>query len=214
MELSAVVLAGGRSRRMGRDKALIEVGDEPLLQQVCEVAAALTSKVWVVTPYGDRYGAILPAGCEIVDEVPLSGEAQPHGPLVGLMQGMAQVETDWVLALACDLPCLHVEAVQGWIEQLKGVESEAIALLPRHPGGWWESLCGFYRRSGFLSMEVYVAGGGRSFQGWLEQQEVAQLQVDEPEILFNCNTPEDLEALGDRASLRQRRLSQQRRSGG
>jgi molybdopterin-guanine dinucleotide biosynthesis protein A len=102
--LTGIVLAGGQSSRMGRDKALIPIQGVPLLRRVCEVALNCTSEVYVITPWPERYQDILPDACRVVREVPLPGETQSQGPLVGFAQGLAQVETDWVLLLACDLP--------------------------------------------------------------------------------------------------------------
>lgn len=195
--LATVVLAGGQGSRMGRDKALISVKGVPLLQQVCELATQLASPVYVVTPWIERYEEIVPSGCQLIREVPMPGERETRtqGPLAGFAQGVRQVKTEWVLALACDLPQLDQAEIQRWIEKLPEVPQEAIAFLPRHQQGWWEPLCGFYRRRSLPSMEAYIAGGGRSFQGWLAQHPVEELQVRDRTILFNCNTPADLEQL-------------------
>jgi molybdopterin-guanine dinucleotide biosynthesis protein A len=119
VSLSAIVLAGGQSSRMGRDKALITLQGVPLLRQVCEVALNCASPVYVVTSWPERYQDILPDACRVIQEVPLPGETEPHGPLVAFAQGLAHVETDWVLLLACDLPQLQVKVLQGWVTGLE-----------------------------------------------------------------------------------------------
>ena len=192
--ITAIVLAGGQSSRMGRDKALITIEDVPLLQQVCEVAIAVASPVYVVTPWAERYQKILPKGCSVVREVLWAEESLPHGPLVGFYQGLAQVQTDWALLLACDLPRLNKAEVIKWTQYLPEVSSDAIALLPRHPKGW-EPLCGFYRRRCLPLLAEYINSGGRSFQRWLAQYSVQELPVTNVQLLFNCNTPADLEQL-------------------
>jgi molybdopterin-guanine dinucleotide biosynthesis protein A len=126
-----------------------------------------------------------------VSELPLPGETEPSGPLVGFAQGLTQVSTDWILLLACDLPQLRAEVLQRGIEQLGQVPEEAIAFLPKSSQGW-EPLCGFYRRCCLPSLMEFIEQGGRSFQAWLAPQIVAELTLTEPQILFNCNTPEDL----------------------
>lgn len=192
--LSAIVLAGGQSSRMGRDKALIPLQGVPLLQQVCEVALSCAIEVYVVTPWPERYQDILPNACLVIREVPLPGETEPHGPLVGFAQGLDRVETDWVVLLACDLPHLQVKGLQGWAMELEKTAPDAIALLPRHPKGW-EPLCGFYRRQCLPLLTQYIDEGGRSFQHWLAQHPVQELPVSDTQLLFNCNTPADLEEL-------------------
>lgn len=194
VSLSAIVLAGGQSSRMGRDKALIALQGVPLLRQVCEVALNCASDVYVVSPWPDRYQGILPDVCHVIWEIPLPGETKPHGPLIGFALGLAQIQTDWVLLLACDLPQLQVKVLQGWATELEKTPKDAIALLPRHPKGW-EPLCGFYRRQCLPVLTQFINEGGRSFQRWLAQHSVQELPVSDTPLLFNCNTPADLDQI-------------------
>ncbi|WP_017653480.1 molybdenum cofactor guanylyltransferase [Fortiea contorta] len=195
-KLSAIILAGGKSSRMGQDKALISIQGVPLLQQICDIAQACTNQVYVVTPWPERYQHLNLSKCEFISEIPLSSSsAQNQGPLVGFSQGLAQVQTEWVLLLACDLPKLKVEVLQEWIARLDSVDDAAIATLPHHTKGW-EPLCGFYRRRCLPPLLEFINKGGRSFQQWLQKHPVQVLSVSAPEMLFNCNTPEDLAVTG------------------
>ena len=191
-EITAIILAGGRSSRMGRDKALIPIRGVPLLQRIATLALECTSTVYIVTPWLERYQNVVPSGCTLVREVPYSGESVSHGPLVGFAQGLALVQTEWVLLLACDLPQLRSAEVSDWFSYLAAVSPEKIALLPRHFQGW-EPLCGFYRRRCLLELNQFIDRGGRSFQQWLAKQPVEELTVSDRRQLFNCNTPTDLE---------------------
>jgi molybdopterin-guanine dinucleotide biosynthesis protein A len=185
-KLTAIILAGGKSSRMGEDKALISIQGVPLLRLIYNIAEACADTVYVVTPWEERYQHILPSNCQFIKETLLSA-----GPLVGFAQGLTQVQTDWVLLLACDLPNLRFEVLQAWANQLDDISDEAIAALAHHIKGW-EPLCGFYRRSCLADLNKYIEEGGRSFQQWLNQHSVQVLPVTEPGMLFNCNTPEDL----------------------
>lgn len=206
--LTALVLAGGRSSRMGRDKALISIQGAPLLQQVCEVALQCTTRVYVVTPWVERYQPILPVACQWIQEFSLPESGQSQGPLVGFTQALGQIETEWVLLLACDLPQLQADVLHCWIGQLQHMREQSrvaglpnsslpIALLPRQSKGW-EPLCGFYQRACLPDLVEFVAQGGRSFQPWLAQHGVQELAVPNSQMLFNCNTPEDLQTLDSR----------------
>jgi molybdenum cofactor guanylyltransferase len=189
--ISTIVLAGGKSSRMGEDKALISVDGIPLLQLVCNVAAGCTDNIYVVTPWPKRYQHLVLPGCEFIQELPLSPGEDTQGPLVGFAQGLAQVQTDWVLLLACDLPRLRVEVLQAWVMELDNVDDDAIAALVHHTKGW-EPLCGFYRRCCLPQLLDFINQGGRSFQQWLNQHPVKALPLPPSEMLFNCNTPADL----------------------
>lgn len=193
-KISTIVLAGGKSSRMGEDKALISINGIPLLQFVCNIAADCTDNIYVVTPWPERYQHLVLPGCEFIQEVPLSPGEASQGPLVGFAQGLAQVQTDWVLLLACDLPRLRVEVLQAWAMELNHVDDNAIAALVHHTKGW-EPLCGFYRRRCLPQLLDFINQGGRSFQQWLSHYPVKALPLPGSEMLFNCNTPADLALL-------------------
>jgi molybdenum cofactor guanylyltransferase len=196
--LSAIVLAGGLSSRMGQDKALILVDGVPLLRRTCNLALHCTDRLYVVTPWVDRYRAIVDPPVQFISEIPAPGAANSQTPLRGFLQGLTHLQTepsqpDWVLLLACDLPNLRAEPLQVWRDRLSS--STAAIALPKNPEGWWEPLCGFYHRRCLPDLQRFVEAGGRSFLRWLETQPVETLPLDNPAILFNCNTPADLEKL-------------------
>ncbi|MGV0029203.1 molybdenum cofactor guanylyltransferase [Phormidesmis priestleyi] len=186
--LSAIVLAGGKSSRMGHDKALIKIAGVPLLRRVCEAALQCTSQVYVVSAWIDRYRSILPSTIHLICET------NPRSPLTGFAQALPQMQTDWVLLLACDLPRLQGEVLYQASHQLVAISGETIALLPKGEKGW-EPLCGFYRQSCFANLQTFIDQGGRSFQHWLAQQTVQEWCLENRDILFNCNSPLDLERL-------------------
>lgn len=195
-QLTAIVLAGGKSSRMGQDKALMPVDGVPLLQRVCSIAANCADTVYVVTPWPERYQHLDLSTCQFIPEIPIFSSPSSQGPLVGFAQGLAQVQTEWVLLLACDLPKLQVAVLQDWIARLDSVDDDAIAALTHHSKGW-EPLCGFYRRRCLPQLLEFINQGGRSFQQWLQNYPVYVLPLPAPEILFNCNTPEDFALLRD-----------------
>ncbi len=187
--LTAIILAGGQSSRMGQDKALIVFEGLPLLKRICLAAQAITSQVYIITSWPERYRVIIPKNCQLLQET------QPHqGPLIGFAQALPHVQTEWVLLLACDLPYLTPTALRDWAINLEQINSDAIALLPRSQKGW-EPLSGFYRASCFPLLQSYIAQGGKSFQGWLREHLVTELAISDRHLLFNCNTVKDLQEL-------------------
>lgn len=207
---------------MGRDKALIPIKGVPLIRRIYEAAVPYCDGVYVISFWGDRYRAVLPEDCQFIPEVMLDvmsqnsqdpqysafsdrskGSQTPytHGPLIGFYQGLSHLrgqsteeETfDWILLLACDLPNLNATVIQEWCDRLAHCPESAIALLPPHGTKGWHPLCGFYHRRCFPSLKQFIFQGGRSFQKWLAKEEVRSLLVDDPDLLFNCNTPSDLQ---------------------
>ena len=189
MTLAALILAGGHSRRMGQDKALLEIDGVSLLRRIWDIAQTVSPQIWVMTPHRDRYATLLPETTQWIPETfPPSG-SPPAGPLVAFAQALVHVQADWVLLLACDLPALQVDVLQQWQQKLPQVPAEAIAYVPQR-SGCWEPLCGFYRSTCLSSLQAYLAGGGRSFQHWLDHQRVEAITDFSDEMLTNCNTPE------------------------
>jgi molybdopterin-guanine dinucleotide biosynthesis protein A len=189
-DVTAIVLAGGKSTRMGRDKALIPIHGVPMLQLICTIAEACTDKVYIVTPWPERYQELLTPKSQFIPEVPLPGETgnepRTHGPLVGFIQGLAAVETNWVLLLACDLPNLRLEILQDWISKLDTIPENKIAALVQN-NQIWQPLCGFYRCRCLPELRQYIEQGGRSFQQWLKSYSVEVLLLEDSQMLFNFN---------------------------
>lgn len=194
MTLAALILAGGRSRRMGQDKALLELDGVPLLRRTWEVAHRLTSEVSIVTPRRDRYQPYLPPTTQWIVEPSPPEHLPSAGPLVALAHAFPQVNAEWVLLLACDLPNLRPDPLRQWRQVLPTLPVTAIAYLPKTAQGW-EPLCGFYRQTGLPSLQDYLATGQRSFQGWLDQSEVIAIPDVPVDLLANCNTPADWQRL-------------------
>jgi molybdopterin-guanine dinucleotide biosynthesis protein A len=191
-DLTAIILAGGKSSRMGQDKALIPVGGVPLLRKICLIAGECANQVQVITFWPERYASIIPNHCDLIREVLLPNYTQPHGPLVGFGQGLTQVNTTWVLLLACDLPFLTASVIGKWVNCLPMISEDIQAVLPRQ-NDRWEAVCGLYRSNCLSSLNQFIAQGGRAFQPWLKTIPVQKLIVDDPKVLFNCNNLEDLQ---------------------
>jgi len=193
--LAAIVLAGGQSRRMGQDKALLQVDGQPLLAQTCQIAAEICNSVSVVTPWVDRYRPVLPKTIHLIPE-PYPDESRSAGPLKGFLRGLSLQSAPWVLLLACDLPALHSATLRSWAKNLTTLSDETLAYVPRSTQGW-EPLCGFYRTQSLQPLKDFVDKGGRSFQRWLDTIPVQVITTDGDTALFNCNTPEDWQLFKD-----------------
>ena len=192
ISIAAIVLAGGKSTRMGQDKALLIKNGCPLLTHVCTVAQAVLNDVYVITPWTTKYQNLLPVGVHLIQERVVLPNGESNCPLIGLYQALQQVQSQyqWVLLLACDLPRLNGQAIAQWCEYLTTVDQSQIALIPYSEKGY-EPLCGFYRSSCLPLLQTYIEQGGKSFQKWLAQHPVQELPISDRSVLFNCNTPED-----------------------
>lgn len=126
----AYILAGGRSRRFGADKARAPVDGQPLLQRV---AATLAAAVGPVTVVAARHGEYEDLGLRtIADNHP------DRGPMGGLEAALADRGHGWVLLASCDFVCLR----SHWIDRL--LQSNSAAGAAAFRGERWEPLLGLY----------------------------------------------------------------------
>ena len=184
--VAALILAGGQSSRMGTDKALLPWQGVPLLQRVCQVAVQCCPVVYVLTPWPDRYQHLIFEPCLTLTET-MPGQ----GPLVALEQGLRQIDTAWILLLACDLPLLNPQILQSWAMALP--DCETMAAVPYHADRW-QPLCGFYNYQSHLQLKSFINQGGRSFQNWLSTIPTGKIAIDAEaaSMFWNCNSPNDL----------------------
>jgi molybdopterin-guanine dinucleotide biosynthesis protein A len=205
MKIIAIALAGGKSSRMGRDKALLEINGETLLFKTCRTALEVADAIYVVVHSQQQYEMAIADFLSITNHF-IVVDQQFDGALVGFWQGLQAISepSDWILLLACDLPNLQSDILQLWAAHLADLPESAIAYLPRYTNydsnknpndnlrKQWEPLSGFYRWTCRDSLMEFINQGGRSFQKWLENLEVIEIEEVTLSMLFNCNTPEDL----------------------
>jgi molybdopterin-guanine dinucleotide biosynthesis protein A len=183
------VLVGGKSSRMGRDKALLPApGGGTLGQYVARmVRRASGSAVLVGNP--QRYAA--PGYPAIPDLYP--GE----GPLGGILTALKHTSADWNLLTACDMPGLTESFLSRLLDAAE--QSPAEALLPVGPAGRLEPLCGVYRKSALPALEAAFAAGVRQLSAAARRVpglRMVPFEVSEVSIFQNVNTPEEWAAHG------------------
>jgi FdhD protein len=188
--VTAAVLAGGRSMRMGVDKTLLPVDGETLLARVVEAVGSVCAHTVVVTNRPEQAReAGLPAGVPVlVDEVPF------QGPLGGLVTALKDAPDDWVLAVAADMPWLEPDLVRALWEARDGAQV-VIPLTEKGP----EPLLALYHRDCLPVARRVLESGRRRLVAMFPELIVAEVPIEslraaDPSLrsLVNVNTPEDL----------------------
>ena len=190
-DLTGIILAGGLSRRLGRNKALERVGGERLIDRALGRVSAVADEVsLVVANRGQAAALSLPANVRVVtDEYPDSGS------LGGIYSGLNAAGSDWGLVVACDMPFLNV----GLLRRMLSLRAGFDVVVPR-PEGWPEPTHALYRKSCLRHIRPRLEAGRFKIAGFFEdvrvravsQAEVAEFDPDRLSF-FNVNTQADLE---------------------
>ncbi|ADE12889.1 molybdenum cofactor guanylyltransferase [Sideroxydans lithotrophicus] len=185
-DCTALILAGGDSRRMGQDKAALQLDGKTLLDRVTATMQQVFPKV-ILSVRQPRTGVAVQQVCD---------EQEAGGPLAGLIAGLAQAQTQWIFAVACDMPFVTPAVVL----QLAGHRAGHQAVVPMvagHP----QPLAAFYATNTLQTMRANLAAGDRSLRGSLEKLDVryvseAELRGADPQLrsFFDLDTPEDFQA--------------------
>ncbi|RMF63851.1 MAG: HAMP domain-containing protein [Calditrichaeota bacterium] len=183
--LSAAILAGGRSSRMGRDKALLPVDGKPMIARVLEIVRQQTQNVMVISNQPDSYAFL---------KVPVYPDAvESCGPLAGIYTALRHSSTQQCLVVACDLPFLSRALLQFMCEN--AVSYDVFAFESQ---SGVEPLCAVYAKSCLPVIEAQMEKGDFKVSNFYDQVntrivrlEPGRLFFDE-KAFFNVNTPEEL----------------------
>jgi molybdenum cofactor guanylyltransferase len=188
MTLSAILLAGGRSRRMGLDKAAVVIAGEPLWQRQLRLLRELRPETfWVSARTTVTW---CPPEIEVVADRPPS-----RGPLSGVAAGLRRLQTSHLLVLAIDLPQITAEHLR----KLWNLARPGIGVVPLH-GDYLEPLCAFYPAEAAVAAEEALHSSDASLQHFAQtllsrsQVQVYDLSSEERQLYLNMNTPSDLRA--------------------
>lgn len=183
-DCTAIILAGGDSRRMGQDKAMLTFKQQPLIHAVIATMQELFA-VTMVSVREPRAEINLPQVCD---------NHSDGGPLSGLVASLATVKTNWAFLVGCDMPFVSPALVEKMALQ-RAAQHAVIAVV----AGRLQPLAGFYSMRSLAILRANLALGQKSLVGALNHMEVSY--VNEVELLssdpllrsfFDLDTPQDL----------------------
>lgn len=188
--VTGIVLAGGESRRMGQDKAAIEIDGISLLNKTVQLFKGLFPEVVAVSKEPGHFGHV---DCREV------GDLFPGmGPMVGILTAFKVTASDYIFVAACDMPFLNRNVIELIVREGLGFD---IALPKRGEKG--DPLHALYSRNCYKSMLSFLENEGRSLNRYIDSLPEKKIRrIGEEEInkvdsqflsLFNMNTPEELE---------------------
>jgi molybdopterin-guanine dinucleotide biosynthesis protein A len=195
MHSSAIILAGGFSRRFGSDKGLVLLAGKPLILHVIERVSDVADEIIVVvssTNQEEKFENILNERAKIVID-----KSESQSPLVGTMTGFETAKGEISLLLPCDSPLVSTQIVQFLLEMC----TDRSAAIPRWPNGYIEPLQAAYHiKSALVAAKRALKQGNMNMRsminnlGRVRYISTMVLEQIEPELLtfFNINTIQDL----------------------
>jgi len=190
-DVSGVVLAGGRSTRYGRNKALVKLHGIPLIERVIRIIRPIFRRVIIITNTPDEYSYLeLPMYPDIIKGL---------GPLGGITTGLRVIQDNAGFFVACDMPFLS----QGLIRHIVEIKADFDVVVPRI-SGQMEALHALYGKGCRSKIEGLIHS--RIYQIFRFFNEVSVRYVDEDEVrifdpdlrsFLNINRPEGLNDFGN-----------------
>ena len=192
MKISLLIIAGGKSSRLGQDKRFVEVGGVGLLENIlskasvknfAEIFLCVEDELPALKTLAEKFGATL-----TVDEI------KDSGPMAGLAVGLARIKTDWALAISADMPFFDFETLFPLTEKF----SAAQAVIPI-VNGKFQSLAAFYRREVAEIFSRELLNGQRKIFSAIKKVPHEFMELTSEEVFFNVNTRADLRLARGRA---------------
>ena len=181
-DVTVQIMAGGRSTRMGRDKALVELGGRTLLQRALDTWQNYGGAVQLSVGAAER-GALAPAGIPAVAD-----RYRDCGPLGGLHAGLLECRTELLLLTAVDCPFVTAELADGLLAAIGRADACVYTAAER-----LQPLFGLYRRTCLAPAAELLAAGEYKMGLLLRRVETILLPAADPAPFRNLNTPEELE---------------------
>lgn len=190
MKVTLIVLAGGKNRRFGRNKALATIGGISLIERVVERLKPQTSQVLIVT---SREQPDLPVTCE----AEILADVYPgKGPLGGIYTGLLASRSPHSLVVACDMPFLNTELLRYMVKQSRDFD----VVVPRLEEGKLEPLHAIYSKDCLDNIKTHLDWNDLRVDSILNTVRVryverAECQRFDPQLLsfFNINREVDLD---------------------
>ena len=183
-DITAVILAGGRSRRMGgKDKGLVNFRGIPMVQHVIEALSPEVDRLIInANRNSQRYAAFgYPVVADMVDGY--------LGPLAGMASGMNSADTPYVVTAPCDSPLVNTGLVRRLYESVQDADAE-IAVV--HDGERTHPVFAMLRRDLLPDLLEYLDSGERKIDRWYARHRLVNSSFsDVPGWFQNINSPEE-----------------------
>lgn len=178
-DATAIVMAGGESRRMGQDKALLKIDGVPLIMRIVDGLRPHFKEILISANDSQRYSFL---------KLPVIPDREPRrGPLMGIASALEAAVHDTAFVHACDIPDTDVDLAQMLLRACRG----CVAAVPRSSSGRLEPLFAAYRKEALPAMREMIASGESRIRPLFERCPTTVVEIDRALVLGNLNTLEE-----------------------
>ena len=173
---TAIIMAGGGSRRMGTDKSMLQIDGMPIIQHTCEQLAGCFEQILISANETEKFAFL---GYQIVpDKVP------EQGPLMGIASALEVSANEINFVIACDIPRIELRYVRRILSE--AANSDADIIIPVTNEEKYEPLFAVYRRSALKDINKVLSSGGRKISDVFDLCKVKKVELEAE--LVNLNT--------------------------
>ncbi|MDT3740152.1 MAG: molybdenum cofactor guanylyltransferase [Candidatus Kapabacteria bacterium] len=200
-DITAIILSGGKSTRMGENKSFLKIGDITVIEHIVELLKSIFSDIIIITNEPELY--------EFLNVRLFSDIYKNAGPLAGIHSGLINSASEKNFIISCDIPLMTAEMIKSIVDY----PSDKLITIPK-ADGFVQELCGIYSKSLIPVIEKIISDvqsvESRNSEQTKRQCKIHQLInsipvtiIEKPEILsgykenlfLNMNNPDDYELI-------------------
>ncbi len=178
LKITGIILAGGKSSRMGTDKGVVEINKKKIIQYVIDVLKEVSDEILIIAN-NDNYNEL---GFKVYPD-----KVKECGPLGGIYTGLFHSSNELNVIISCDTPLITKEVLLSLIENIDDNE-----IIVSRENGNVHPLCAVYKKQSILKLKKQLENGHLKLKEVLTKFKTKYQDFDNEAIFFNLNTQEDV----------------------
>ncbi|MDP5157651.1 MAG: molybdenum cofactor guanylyltransferase [Flaviramulus sp.] len=183
-DITGIILAGGKSSRMGTDKGFLKLNDKLFIEHSIDALKALVSEIIIISNSNDY---------DVFGYKRINDKVENSGPLAGIYTGLIHSETEYNLVLSCDIPLIKTELLKLLIE----ADEEKYDIIQFESNGKMTPLIALYKKNCTNTFYNLLNSGERRLQYAINQCEFKRIHLKKEHdyLITNVNTNQELKDL-------------------
>jgi len=190
IKATAIIMAGGDSRRMGADKSMLPIEGRPMIKRICEQLQDTFDQILISTNEADKYAFL---GLAIIPD-----RIRGQGPLMGIASALEASASELNFVVACDIPHIDMSLVRKVLAEVEGFD----AVIPTTSDEKYEPLFAVYRKSALEAVNEVLDAGGRKISDVFARCRVKYIELEAGQ-LTNLNTMAEYEEFRKKFGVRE-----------